>query len=60
MVCGMPAGKASGPHWKGSRAVGLGVGKVARSNQVSYLLIVADCFTFGRTHLEKGIIKGCL
>lgn len=32
-------GKASGPHWKGSRAVGLGVGRVARSNQVSFLSV---------------------
>lgn len=60
MVCGMPVGKKSGPHWEGSRAVGSGVGRVARNNQVSYLLIVADCFTFGRTHLEKGIIKDSL
>lgn len=60
VVCGMPAGKTSGPHWKGSRAVGPGVGRVARSNQVSYVLIVTDCFTFDRTHLEKAIIKDCL
>lgn len=59
VVCGMPAGKASGPHWKGSRGVGPGVRRVARSNQISYLLIAADCFAFGRTHLEKGIIKNC-
>lgn len=30
------------------------VGRVARCNWVFYLLIVADCFTFGRTHLEEG------
>lgn len=55
-VCGRPAGKAGGPHGK----VGPGVGRVARHNQVSYLLIVADRFTFGRTYLEKGVIKNCL
>lgn len=37
----MPAGKASDPHLKGRRAVGPGVGRVARSNQVTYLFIVA-------------------
>jgi len=63
----MPARKACGPQWKGCGAMGLGVGRVARSNQFLsvdrgrfFLKLVMFPCCFDRTCSEKGIIEECL
>lgn len=45
MVCGMPVGKASGPHWKGCGATGPGV-EGWQEVTSSYLWIAADFLFF--------------